>query len=63
MDGVRAVGVQWHQWGDAVNSRTTYVRGEVLLAAGTINSPKILMTSGIGDPEHLKNVGVRNLGK
>ena len=32
--------------------------GEVLLSAGTIQSPQILMLSGIGDPTELKRVGI-----
>jgi choline dehydrogenase-like flavoprotein len=31
---------------------------EVVLAAGAIGSPKLLMQSGIGDPRHLESVGV-----
>lgn len=33
-------------------------RGEIIVSAGTINSPLILQRSGIGDPEHLRSVGV-----
>jgi choline dehydrogenase len=33
-------------------------RREVILAAGSINSPQLLQLSGIGDPEHLKSIGV-----
>ena len=32
--------------------------GEVILAAGTFNSPQLLMLSGIGDPDALQLVGV-----
>lgn len=31
---------------------------EVILSAGTINSPQLLQLSGIGDPDHLSDVGV-----
>ena len=34
-------------------------RREVLLAAGSINSPKILELSGIGQPERLAGLGSR----
>ena len=32
---------------------------EVILSAGTFNSPQLLMQSGVGDPEHLTAVGIR----
>ncbi|KAM0273209.1 hypothetical protein ACHAQH_008400 [Verticillium albo-atrum] len=37
-----------------------YVRAnkEVILAAGAVNSPKILELSGVGDPERLKSLGL-----
>jgi choline dehydrogenase len=31
---------------------------EIILSAGAINSPQILMNSGIGDAEELKNHGI-----
>jgi len=31
---------------------------EVILCGGSINSPQLLQLSGIGDPEHLKSIGV-----
>ncbi|XP_018010636.1 dehydrogenase mpl7 [Hyalella azteca] len=52
-EGTRAVGVEWHQWGAAKNSRRTFVRGEVILAAGAVNSPAILRQSGVGKREEL----------
>lgn len=33
-------------------------RREVILAGGSINSPQLLQLSGIGDPDHLKSIGV-----
>ena len=32
--------------------------GEVILSAGAVNSPQLLMLSGIGDPEQLRAAGV-----
>jgi 4-pyridoxate dehydrogenase len=50
-EGDRAVGVTYIQ-----NKVAKTVRaGEIILAAGAIKSPHILMTSGIGDPEELGN--------
>jgi choline dehydrogenase/4-pyridoxate dehydrogenase len=50
-EGARAVGVEY-----IANGATHRVRArrEVLLAAGVINSPQLLMLSGIGDPDELK---------
>ena len=52
----RAVGVEIVQHG-----RTSIVRAdrEVILAAGAINTPRLLMLSGIGDAAELEAVGVR----
>lgn len=36
-----------------------YVKNEVILAAGAVQSPQLLMLSGIGPKEHLEHVGVR----
>ena len=38
--------------------RQALARAEVLLAAGSINSPKILELSGIGQPERLAGLGI-----
>lgn len=37
-------------------------RHGVILSAGAVESPKILLQSGIGPVDHLSNIGVSNLG-
>ena len=55
MNGRRATGVEYQR--DGV--RTTLVaRREVLLCAGALQSPQILMTSGIGPGTHLQQHGI-----
>lgn len=38
---------------------TAYARQEVIVSAGAYNTPKLLLLSGIGDCEHLFDVGIR----
>jgi choline dehydrogenase len=54
-DGDRCVGATYLQDGRSHAVRATR---EVIVCAGAIQSPKLLMLSGIGDPEHLREVGV-----
>lgn len=53
--GGRAVGVEFEQDGRAA---TATARREVVLCGGAINSPQLLMLSGIGDREHLEQHGI-----
>jgi choline dehydrogenase len=55
LDGKRAVGIALRQGGREVEIEA---RREVLLTAGAIASPRILMLSGIGPAEHLKSHGI-----
>ena len=55
IDGKRAVGVQFHK-GD--RSVTLQASREVLLSAGGLQSPQLLMLSGIGPAGHLKERGI-----
>lgn len=57
-DGKRASGVRCRIKGE---HQEFACRGEVILSAGTIISPKILQLSGIGDAEMLKKAGVTPL--
>lgn len=54
-DGKRAVGVEFRR-GGAI--RRVRARREVVLAAGAFNSPKLLMLSGIGPADHLRQHGI-----
>jgi choline dehydrogenase len=51
----RAVGVAYRQGGA---EREVRARREVILCAGTIGSPQLLMLSGIGPAEHLRSLGI-----
>jgi choline dehydrogenase/4-pyridoxate dehydrogenase len=53
--GTRAVGVEYLRHGRRVTARA---EREVILSGGVINSPQLLMLSGIGDPEELRAHGV-----
>jgi choline dehydrogenase len=54
--GVRATGVVCHSAAGGVE--VLPARREVILAAGAIASPSLLMHSGVGDPDQLAAVGV-----
>ena len=57
-EGKRAVGVEYSRGG---KSHQVRARREVILSGGAINSPQLLMLSGIGDPEQLQRVGITPL--
>ena len=56
LDGDRATGISYRGADGAVHRVTA--RREVLLSAGAINSPQLLMLSGIGNPDVLRAAGV-----
>jgi choline dehydrogenase len=51
----RAVGVRWRQ---GAQVRAARCRGEVILAAGSIGSPQIMLLSGVGPARHLREHGI-----
>ncbi len=53
--GERASGVRFRQGG---TEHTVHANREVILSGGAINSPQLLMLSGIGPASHLREVGV-----
>lgn len=55
LNGRRAEGVEARS---SQGSVTVRARSEVVLAAGAIQSPQLLMLSGIGDGEHLSSLGI-----
>ncbi len=54
-EGKRAVGVRWRQDGE---QRSVRCAGEVIMAAGAIGSPQILMLSGVGPVGDLAEHGI-----
>jgi len=55
LDAARAVGIEYRHKRRLVAARA---EREVILAGGAINSPQLLMLSGIGDAEELKRQGI-----
>ena len=55
LTGRRVTGVRWRQNGEQRIARS---RGEVILAAGSIGSPHILMLSGVGPAAQLSKFGI-----
>ncbi|XP_058799457.1 glucose dehydrogenase [FAD, quinone]-like [Phymastichus coffea] len=51
----RATGVEFTRGGRVQHAR---VRREVVLSAGAIGSPQLLMVSGVGPKEHLEEMGI-----
>ena len=54
-DGTRATGVEYVRHGRTITARADR---EVILCGGVINSPQLLMLSGIGEPEELRALGI-----
>ncbi|XP_005870361.1 PREDICTED: choline dehydrogenase, mitochondrial [Myotis brandtii] len=54
-EGSRAVGVEYIKNGQ---SHRAYASKEVILSGGAINSPQLLMLSGVGNADDLKKLGI-----
>jgi choline dehydrogenase len=54
-DGNKAVGVEFTYEGKLRNAEATH---EVILSSGAVQTPKLLMQSGIGNPQELTRVGI-----
>jgi len=52
MDGRRAIGIE------LTDGRQVMARAEVVLACGTIQTPQLMMLSGIGPGDHLRAMGL-----
>jgi choline dehydrogenase len=55
LDGKRCTGVRYSIGARVIEARSAR---EVVVSAGTINSPQLLELSGIGQPERLRNLGI-----
>ncbi|MBM2321219.1 MULTISPECIES: GMC family oxidoreductase [Marivita] len=55
-DGKRATGVAYRDAGGI--EHTVTARAEVILSSGAIGSPQLLMVSGIGEADHLRDHGI-----
>ena len=53
-DGTRATGVEVESGGEIF----TLEGEEIILSAGAIASPQLLMLSGVGPPQHLRSLGI-----
>jgi choline dehydrogenase len=58
LDGNRAMGLRY-----SINGQddVALCSGDIILCGGAVNSPQLLMLSGIGPADHLKSVGIRPL--
>ena len=55
IEGNRAAGIEYQRHGEV---RTARAEREVILSGGAINSPQLMMISGIGPADHLRSFGI-----
>lgn len=56
--GKRAVGLRYRRGGQMQEARVNH---EVILSAGALQSPQLLMLSGVGDAQELQQYGIRSV--
>lgn len=56
IEGGRAKGVVWRD--KAGRRHTSHAQGEIILSAGALITPKLLMLSGVGPADHLRSHGI-----
>ncbi|NNC73714.1 MAG: choline dehydrogenase [Sphingomonadaceae bacterium] len=61
VEGKRTVGVETASGKGGATKRTIKARREVIVCAGAVQSPQLLMLSGIGDPEEMARHGIETL--
>lgn len=57
-EGRRCVGVRYSRGRQGSETRQIHATREILLCGGVINSPQLLQLAGLGNPEHLSDVGI-----
>jgi len=58
LEGKRAIGVRYLKGGRGGTANAVRAQREVILCAGSYNSPQLLLLSGIGPPAHLDALGI-----
>jgi choline dehydrogenase len=58
LEGTKAVGIEYARNGEKVQVRADR---EVILSGGVINSPQLLMLSGVGPTRHLAKFGIKTV--
>lgn len=58
VEGGRAVGIEYQRGGKVYMARG---EREVILSGGAINSPQLMMVSGIGPADHLRSFGIETI--